>query len=138
MKKLFSISVALLILISGMHLTLSSHFCGGEIAAVKFSISGEIATCGMETSKQTCPADKSIASNCCHNEVVVYAIDNNYNPSSLQIKEVTQTLLQVFYIPVSFSINQFQTSNPVCSIVSPPGNVLASAVSLSDICIFRI
>ena len=37
MKKLFSILFAAMILLSGMHLSLATHLCGGEISAVKLS-----------------------------------------------------------------------------------------------------
>jgi hypothetical protein len=138
MKKLFSISFALLIFLSGMHFSIATHICGGEVAAVKWSFSGEKATCGMENPKQTCPARNSIASNCCQNEIVVYAVDNNYNPSSYQIKEVTKNLLQVFYVPVSISLYSFIAENSLSSNTIPPDIALTSAVSLADICIFRI
>lgn len=137
MKKLFSISFAFLILLSGLHLSIATHICGGEIAAVKWSFSGEKATCGMENPKQTCPEHKGIYSNCCHNEIVNYTVDNNYNPSSFQIKEVSKTLLQVFSIPVNSSL-PFIASNSFYTDVSPRDNSLTSAVSLADICVFRI
>jgi hypothetical protein len=138
MKKLFAISFAFLILLSGMHLSIATHICGGEVAAVKWSFSGEKATCGMEGAKQKCPSHNGIASNCCQNQIIVYSVDNNYNPSSLQIKEVTKNLLQVFDIPVSISLNSFIASSSIRNNVIPPNIVLTSAVSLADICIFRI
>jgi hypothetical protein len=138
MKKLFSISFAFLILLSGVNLSIATHFCGGEVAAVKWSLSGEKATCGMEDSDQTSPVHKGINSNCCHNQVVFYTVDNNYSPSSLQINEVTKTLLQVFYIPVNISFHSFTPSASFSNNALPPGNLLTSNVSLADICIFRI
>jgi len=139
MKKLFCISFAFLILLSGMHLSVATHFCGGEIAAVKWSFSGKKATCGMENSNSPCPAAHyTIASNCCHNKVAVYTVDNNYTPSSFQIKELSQNVLQVFYIPVSLLYHPLTTSIPLFTNVNPPGELLTSTVSLTDICVFRI
>ena len=138
MKKLFSISFALLIFLSGMHFSIATHICGGEVAAVKWSFSGEKATCGMETPIQTCPLHNSIASNCCQNKISVYTIDNNYNPSTFQLKEVTKNLLQVFDIPVSISLNSTIAANSLRNNVVPPDIALTSAVSLEEICIFRI
>jgi hypothetical protein len=136
MKKLFSISFAFLILLSGVNLSIATHFCGGEVAAVKWSLSGENATCGMEDSDQTSPV--GINSNCCHNLVVFYTVDNNYSPSSLQINEVTKTLSQVFYIPVNISFHSFIPSASFSNNALPPGNLLTSNVSRAHICIFRI
>lgn len=138
MKKLFSISFAILIFLSGMHFSIATHICGGEVAAVKWSFSGEKATCGMETPIQTYPAHKGIASNCCQNKISVYTIDNNYNPSTFQIKEVTKNLLQVFNVPVSISLYSFIATSSLSNNTVPPDIALTSAVSLADICIFRI
>jgi hypothetical protein len=138
MKNIFSISFAFLILLSGMHLSIATHICGGEVADVKWSFSGEKATCGMENPQQSCPIHNGIASDCCKDEVVVYSVDNNYNPSSLQIKEITKKLLQVFAIPVNISLHSFALLNSVHTNVSPRDKLLTSAVSLADICIFRI
>jgi hypothetical protein len=55
MKKLLSRSVALIILLTGMNLTISSHFCGGVLAATKVSFTGKLASCGMESGQKTIP-----------------------------------------------------------------------------------
>jgi hypothetical protein len=138
MKKIFSISFALLIILSGMHFSIATHTCGGKVAAVKWSFSGEKATCGMENPKQTCPTHKGVSSNCCRNDVVVYTVDNNYNSSSFQVKEIAKNLLQVFANPVRFLSFSFSAPISLNIIGSPPHNPMASAVFLSNICIFRI
>jgi hypothetical protein len=138
MKKLFSISFAFLILLSGMHLSIATHFCGGEIAAVKWSFSGEKATCGMETTKQKCPVHNGITSNCCHNKMAFLKVDKNYSPSAFQIKEVTKNILKVFYAPLNLSYNSLIASNSVRKNFRPPDNFLVSAVSLASVCVFRI
>jgi hypothetical protein len=137
MKKIFSISFAFLILLAGTNFSIATHICGGKVAAVKWSFSGEKATCGMENSKSDCSDHNTIASNCCHNEVTVYSVDNNYNPSSFQLKEIKKKVLQVFSVPVSFSFNAI-TTNFLRTDTSPPGNLLTNAVNLADICVFRI
>ncbi len=138
MKKAVSILFAALILISGMHLSIATHICGGEVAAVKWSFSSKKADCGMETSKSGCPAHNGIASNCCHNQIAYFTVDNNYKPSTFQVKDVVKKVSQVFAVPV----NVFSTSliYPVSSYanVSPPDKSIANAVSLADICVFRI
>lgn len=138
MKKVFSISFAFLILISGMHLSLATHICGGEVAARKLSFTGENATCGMESDNQECASQNSFSSNCCENIVKVYSVDNNYNPSTFQINEVTENLLQVFNVPVSISLYSFIAENSLSNNNIPPDISFASAVSLAEICIFRI
>jgi hypothetical protein len=136
MKKLFSIVFAMLILFSGMHVSLATHICGGEVAAMKLSFSGQKASCGMPESKTDCDGSVNVKSNCCHNKVAFYSVDKNYNPSTVQFKSFSNNLIQAFIIPVSLTQNStFKTQN---STVFPPGNLLASNVSLTDICVFRI
>ena len=139
MKKFLSISFSLLILISGLQLTISTHYCGGEIAASKISVSGDLASCGMETPAAQCPSTGShIGSNCCNTKVSVFAIDNNYPPALSNFKSFSQNILQVFDIPVSYQIQSLSVLSLYSTNVSPPGNFMVSAVSLPDICVFRI
>jgi len=139
MKKLFSILFAAMILLSGMHLSLATHLCAGEVAAVKWSLSDEKASCGMEMTKPSSSSEKSIsAENCCKDEISFYAVDTNYNPSTIQNNKPVNQLLQVFYIPSTIGIQFFKTASTTNKNVQPPGIFLASAVSLPDICVFMI
>ena len=139
MKKLFSILFAGMILLSGMHLSIATHFCGGELAAVKWSVLDEKAGCGMEMVKPACTAEKSIeAESCCKDHMSFYAVDSNYNPSSVQINTPVNQLLQVFYIPSSLGIQFTNTNHSNNTHVQPPGKFFASAVYLPDICVFLI
>jgi len=139
MKKFLSISFSLLILISVMHLTISTHYCDGVMAASKVSVLGELASCGMETPVDKCPSTGShFGSNCCSNKVSVFAVANNYTPSFSEFKSFSQPVLQVFDIPLSYQIQSLSVLNLYSTNVSPPGNFMVSAVSLPDICVFRI
>ena len=139
MKKLFSIVFATVILLSGMHLSLATHMCSGELAAVKWSFADEKASCGMAVDKPINAAANTItAESCCKDEMSFFAVDSNYNPSSLQVNEPVKQLLQVFYIPTSLGILLKTTNSASNAHVQPPGNYIASAVTLPDICVFRI
>ena len=138
MKKVFSILFAALILLSGMHLSFAEHLCGGEVSAVKWSFTHEKASCGM-CATETKPVGKSIATeSCCKDEMSFYAVDSNYSLSTLQINHSVNHLLQVFDIPKVFGIQSIHTNSALNVNVQPPGNYIASAVSLPDICVFRI
>jgi len=139
MKKLFSILFVALILLSGVHLSLATHLCGGELSAVKLSFAHEKASCGMCAEELTPATEMSIESeSCCKDEMSFFAVDSNYSPSTFQINQPTHQLLQVFNIPKTIGI-QFNHTNPTTNTnVQPPGNYIASAVSLPDICVFRI
>jgi hypothetical protein len=138
MKKIFSILFATLILLSGMHLSLATHYCGGEVSAVKVSFTHQKASCGMCAEEAT-STDKSVSNeSCCKDEMSFYAVDNNYSPSTLQINHTANQLLQVFDIPRTIGIQFLHTNSATNTNVQPPGNYIASAVSLPDICVFRI
>ena len=139
MKKLLSISIALLMLLSGMQLTISRHYCGGELADSKVSIVGNLASCGMEGISDECTQPGShLESSCCDNKVSFYAVDHNYSPSFTEFKTFSQTVIQIFSIPENITFQSLTSLSHISTDVSPPGTLLANAVSLPKICVFRI
>ena len=139
MKKLLSISFAFLILLSGMNFSIATHYCGGEIAASKVSFSGEPASCGMELPGGDCSSPaRQLDSNCCKNKVSVFAVDSNYAPSVTEFSSFAQNILQVFVLPGFSTIHSLTAIDITCTDVSPPVKILVTAVSLPDICVFRI
>jgi hypothetical protein len=139
MKKLFSISIALLMLLSGMQLTISQHYCGGELADSNVSVLGQIASCGMEGETDECTQPGNhVESSCCNDQVSVYAVDHNYSPSFTEFKAFSQTILQVYFIPENTTFYSQTSLLLTNNGESPPGIYLASAVSLPKICVFRI
>jgi hypothetical protein len=138
MKVFLSISFACLLILSGMHLSYARHYCGGEVAATHWSFSGVKASCDMEMTSPVCPEHQSISSECCANEMMTFSVDDSYNPSTFQVKSLIQKLLQVYFIPLKVFFDAFQPVNTNKTDVAPPGIALTSAVSLENICIFRI
>lgn len=138
MKKLLSISFAFLILLSGMHFTIATHYCGGELAAVKVSLSGKLASCGMETDNDYLLPGIHIETDCCQNQGSVFEVDHNYSPTFSEFKTNTQPVLQVFTLPENISFNSLTSLFQINANTSPPESLLASAVSLPKICVFRI
>ncbi len=139
MKKLFPISLAFLMLLSGLQLTISQHYCGGELADSKVSLTGRVASCGMETTTDDCTHSSTIEeSGCCKNKVSVYEVDQNYSPSFTEFKAFAQTVLQVFVIPENITFHSLTSLSNLYADVSPPGFLPANAVSLPKICVFRI
>ena len=139
MNKFLSISLALFILLTGMNLTIATHFCCGEIAATKVSFGGKVASCGMESDENANPSSETnIASNCCENEFILYSVDSNFAPSEFHFNEITQNILHEFSIPEGFSFQFNYLSSSNLTNVSPPVDFLTNAVSMADICVFRI
>jgi len=138
MKKIFSLLFALLILVSGMHLTMATHICGDEIAAVKWSIMNENAGCGMENRAQNSPTDTNVSSACCQDRLNAYTTDSNYSPSTFQLNKPTQAPVQAFYIPANIGLLLSDIGFTTHVNVPPPDTVRPSAVYLADICVFLI
>jgi hypothetical protein len=139
MKQIFSILFSLLVFLSGMHISLATHYCRGEIAATKFSFSGEKASCGMEKCTSSDPVKGiQIKSNCCTDEVSVYSTDNKFTPGGFQGKETIKNIIKIFLIPVKHSFAGFNFSISSITNTGPPGYPFIAAMSLPEICIFRI
>jgi hypothetical protein len=138
MKKGLSILFAILILLSGMNFSIATHFCGGKIAAVKWSFSGKNASCGMEDTKGSCPTPIGIASRCCHNEISVLKVDKDYSTSSFQINEPVRVNLHMLFVSVNVSYNLLFAEKAFYEDTGPPDNFLVSDVSLAKVCVFQI
>ena len=138
MKKGISISLVFLVISAMLNFSVATHYCGGHVAASKISVTGKLASCGMEDQQNDLPRGKYFSKHCCEDVVVSISTDNNYVPSS-------------FNIPCTFQFN-FQTSvlHPESAVdlagifklqypdKSPPGAMMSANVDLSDICVFRI
>jgi hypothetical protein len=139
MRKLFSILFALILLLAGMHFTVATHFCGGEIAAKRVSFAGHLASCGMKSDGITSTTSQTnITAHCCDNEISTYTVDNNYTPAEFHGKEITQKILHEFNIPAAVSFEHKYHSSLNLTNASPPCDFSANAVSMADICVFRI
>ena len=139
MKRVFSILFALLILLSGTQLTVSTHYCGGELAASKVSVWGGVASCGMEKTTDECIKPGShLDKHCCNNTISVYEVDHNYSPTFSEFKTNAQPVLQVFTLPENISFNSLTSLFQINANTSPPESLPGSAVSLPKICVFRI
>jgi hypothetical protein len=137
-KKGLSITTIVLMLTAILHVSVATHYCGGMIASSKISLSGKLATCGMENKDiQTPVSGLIITSHCCENVVKRFGVTANYFPSFTSIPESFQQHLQTFEAPGLLFRNTFASlKNPTSE--SPPVIQNSSHVDLSDICIFRI
>jgi hypothetical protein len=139
MRKGISILFALVMILSGTHLTLAKHYCGGELVDTKLSMTGKLATCGMENDNETdLSSGIEIKTHCCDNNITTIGIINNYIPSvTLKSKNVEVQTFS-FHLPVNLLFSSPVALNNISANVSPPGIFPLTSVSLDDICVFRI
>jgi hypothetical protein len=134
MRKVVAIPVIVLILFSGITVNLAFHYCGGQLADRKISLSGNPASCGMET--ETNDHKTSIKSFCCANSLSSYTLNNIYLPSA-----PVKNGLEVQEFPVTDIILSAVSEDSLhsCELpVRPPGTIPPSRVELDVICILRI
>jgi len=139
MQKGVSILFVLVILLSGAQFTIATHYCGGKVAATKVSLSGKLASCGMESNAERIPFQgKLFTSYCCEDRVTTFGILNNFTQPVLIQTKTAQNNIQVFYLPVSQSYSSLIYPDHFYTNIGPPGGFPASAVNLNYICSIRI
>lgn len=137
MKKLFTVSICFLVLLAGMRVSIASHFCGGELAAVKLSLAGTLASCGMTHEAESVSYGSVISTNCCEDETSVYKTDENYSTSEFKFKHLSHNIIQEFSTPAQYIKYNFFSSAKHAN-VSPPGYYPGNSPNLADLCILRI
>jgi len=136
-KKVFTIVILAIMLISGMQISIDRHYCGGKFAGSKISVTGQLASCGMGNHERRRSQQPSIDKRCCEDKISFYSISSNYFPGDFRLsypdkgKEVAQ-------FPFLNILLRSTSETDLISWVLPPGDRLKSAFTLSEICVFRI
>lgn len=137
MKRSITILVAFILVASGMHLTIDRHYCGGRLADVRLSVTGKLASCGMEQEEQQCGNLPAFDQKCCDDQISYLNIGSNYFPEYFSISHPV-TGKQIIPMQAGDLITEksFQTDSYISCL--PPGHLFKSRLSQSDICVFRI
>lgn len=138
MKKLISILFAVLILVSGLHLTVASHICCGELAGVKYSFTGEKAGCGMTEEEIPATENGAVKGVCCINHVSQCCADNSYFAASSAVKKITTEVNTVCDLLPQYSAPSPLLPRTSQSMLGPPVPKLLHEVDLSFICVLII
>jgi hypothetical protein len=137
MKRALAILVTLILVASGMHISIDRHYCGGTLADVKISVTGKLASCGMEPNDSDCGNHPLFDQKCCEDQFSYITISSNYSPEYFRITHQISEKEIILKREVSFiSCNLY---NPeTYNLVLPPGDHPGRRLTQSDICIFRI
>jgi hypothetical protein len=138
MKFFLSIPLSLLILFSGINIRYAAHFCGGNFVATKISLSGELATCGMETREGNNSSLMTFKSHCCEDITSDYVVSNSYIPSTPVIDTPVQKVVETQFYPAEKLIICQYPFTYLHTDIKPPGNTGSIADSQPVLCIFRI
>ena len=137
MKKVLSILASVILLLSGLQISVDRHYCGGRLVDAKISFSGEMASCGMEESEKKSTENLSFDKRCCEDQVTFYSLVNNYSPeySSFEVPAKFKTDIP-FLLSDNIARNSFVEEKKSWS--HPPGNFNQSRLTQPDLCVFRI
>lgn len=137
MRKILGIVFSVLLLVPAIKLSLDRHYCGGKLADIKISISGELATCGMENEEQSYPGTPVLTGKCCEDHLTILNIDYRFCPETPYYNnlKITKDIPAEFFDPLS-SLRDYGTETSLKFI--PPGRYIPHGPEQADICLFRI
>jgi hypothetical protein len=78
MKTIFSLILSLVILITSMGFTVSSHVCGGKKVKSVVSLGTADVSCGMEKKANNCSTKPIMKDNCCEDEFKLIQNDEDF------------------------------------------------------------
>lgn len=113
MRKALSIFFAVLLLISNLGLTLSTHYCGGIAVNTQLVMGNYDLNCGMEIQASACDTNEQTTfrkSSCCDNEHLRIQLDDEYK-HQIQITDLDVSDL-IAFVPNLPQLNcELPTSN---------------------------
>jgi hypothetical protein len=130
--------MAMILLLTGIHLSIASHFCCGNLVAVHFSVNGKDAGCGMNDEAAFPIAGQIIKKQCCTNDLTTLSVDSNYSPSFSKSVDIAPKVIHINGTSQTEIVRQLIFAKNPNTILSPPGIFLTYTVELADICVFRI
>jgi hypothetical protein len=137
MKGIFTILIVVVMLASEMTVSIDRHYCDGELAGIKISVSGKLASCGMEKVHNEYPDQPYMDNKCCDDQLTFYRISSKYLPEYFKLSYTTD-----FKDITSVSECNSLFRDPCIDVYRawelPPGDKFKSAPSLSEICVYRI
>lgn len=89
MKKILSIIIAAVFLVSSVGVSIGTHYCGGKVHERSLLLAYNDMSCGMENTDQDSPCENTGATfskNCCENDSQSIKIEDEYQGSSFKIK----------------------------------------------------
>jgi hypothetical protein len=139
MKFFLSILFSASILVSGPGIRIATHYCCGSLAATRVSLTGVLASCGMEG----CDLDHSTLEStftnlCCENHLSSYFLNDFSGSATYTVSQPVVEINPVFNLIANqypgFETLVYQEVNPK----PPPGALFSSHISSPSLCIFRI
>lgn len=102
MKKVFSVILSLIILITSMGFITSSHICGGKKVETKVGLIAADVSCGMEKEENNCASSsrEKMKSNCCQDEFQRIQMNEDYSQQLTKVNfssDFSTVFIAVFF-----------------------------------------
>jgi len=129
MKRIISIVLSLILVLTNISLTYATHYCGGKAVDGTFMLGNQDLSCGMIAPESTCENDdddcnssnhEEMTTDCCDNQYVSLSVDDDFTTSDLSLGIQDFSFLATFVVVVyNFSFQNEKTSGDF-RVESPP------------------
>ncbi len=123
MRKLFAISLSVLLLLSSTGVTYAEHFCGSFKMMAKVTVGHEALHCGMTLVASDCDTEDFKAMDCCDNHYLAVTTDDTFAKAQFNFDF---TPIAVQYALTSFKVLDltFHAQKPeAIPFYRPPPNI---------------
>ena len=139
MRTLLAIPLMLLIPFSGISLKYAAHYCRGNQVATKISLTGELASCGMEQSPEPSVHGMIIKTKCCDNVTTSYSFNGNYIPTYHNtLRQLNNLTAKISFAVTGMPVAYIPIIHDTINISKPPGFNYPDLMDRSRLCILRI
>lgn len=112
MNKIFSVILSIVVLVTSMGFTVSSHICGGKKVKTILSVGAADVSCGMEKKANNCADSSIMKKNCCEDEFQLIQNDEDFNQQLTQFDLSTDFVLA--FVISYFELHQGETITADC------------------------
>ena len=119
MKQIFSVILSLVVLVTSMGFTVSSHECGGRVVKTVISVTNADVSCGMESKKSNCATQPKVKKSCCKDNYLLIQGDQDY-AQQVQAVDFSVDYLSAFVIAYVELIQTETTQDDFFTDHSPP------------------
>lgn len=136
MKKLVSIQLTIFLLLTGLQITCSVHYCRGMVSAASWSVTEARTCCDMDSQTASSPIDTGITQECCSDMVLAYEVAPDYFGSSFSINftVVGVPIIGAITAPLAYNLE----SQINWQILANYLEATSKNTSLPILCVFRI
>jgi|WetSurMetagenome_2_1015567.scaffolds.fasta_scaffold08366_4 hypothetical protein len=138
MKTVISNILIILLLFSGISVKFATHYCGGHVAATKVSLTGELATCGMERQSDDKSLETTYSRSCCDDVTSSYSISSKYVTTSYCFSVQKQQVIDMVLVSPYYINSQETLPLLYNNSIRPPGIYYPNSVPRTALCIYQI